>query len=130
MKTGYKIAIGLGVITLSAFGIGYYLKTKKKKKSTESKDSYHAYNQTAEIKKKKPSVPISDEFPLRLGSKGPRVERLQIWLMRNFGRTAPVNGIFDEETQNKVIKHLKTKIVGSELYNRYAMGKPVYTSKV
>ncbi len=71
------------------------------------------------------SVPEGDEFPLRAGSTGPRVERLQVWLMRNYGYFGKISGAFDDKTLTKVQKHLGSDTVDEKTFNRYRMGKHV-----
>ncbi len=66
-----------------------------------------------------------DSFPLTLGSKGPGVERLQIWLMRNYGLVAPISSVFDQATQRMVQKHLRKDSIGEKTFNQYRMGKHV-----
>lgn len=75
--------------------------------------------------KPKANLPVGDEFPLRLGSQGPRVERVQVYLMRNFGRTGKVNGIFDEQTEAQVKKRFHTTHLDENTYQKYRMGKHV-----
>lgn len=70
--------------------------------------------------------PAGDEFPLRLGSKGPRVERLQVWLMRNYGRTGIITGNFTEETEAELKKRLHKTQLDEGTYQRYRMGKHVH----
>jgi hypothetical protein len=72
------------------------------------------------------SPPVADEFPLRVGSKGPRVERLQVWLMRNYGRTGIVTGNFTEETEAELKKRLHKNKLDEGTYQRYRMGKHVH----
>lgn len=74
----------------------------------------------------KPEPPKGDGFPLRLGSQGKRVERLQIWLMRNFGGIGTVNGKFDQTTEERLLRYLKTRELDEATYNKYKMEKPVY----
>lgn len=74
----------------------------------------------------KAAPPIGDEFPLRLGSKGDRVERLRIWLMRNYGWTGTINDEFDKKTEGLVQKYLKETQVDEDVFYRLKMGKPVY----
>lgn len=71
-------------------------------------------------------TPKADEFPLRLGSKGKRVERLQVWLMRNYGWTGKVSGEFDKATEEKLLKHLKSAKLDEATYQKYQMDRPVY----
>lgn len=78
-----------------------------------------------EIKEKEP--PVADEFPLRLGSKGERVERLQVWLMRNYGWTGnKITGEFDEKTEALLKKFLKRTELDEATYFKMKMEKPVY----
>lgn len=70
--------------------------------------------------------PAGDEFPLRLGSKGQRVERLQVWLMRNYGRTGIITGNFTEETEAELKKRLRKTQLDEGTYQRYRMGKHVH----
>ena len=69
---------------------------------------------------------VTDGFPLRLGSKGKYVERLQVWLLRNYGLVAKVSKVFDESTLAQVKKHLKTELVSEALFNKYKMGNHVH----
>lgn len=68
----------------------------------------------------------SDAFPLRLGSKGPHVERLQVWLMRNFGHFGKVTGELDQPTLERMQKYMKKSEVDQETYTRLGMEKPVH----
>ena len=69
---------------------------------------------------------VTDAFPLRLGSKGKYVERLQVWLLRNYGLVAKVSKVFDESTLAQVKKHLKTEVVSEAVFNKYKMGNHVH----
>ncbi|MCB9448697.1 MAG: hypothetical protein H6585_10170 [Flavobacteriales bacterium] len=89
-----------------------------------------SYNKAEVQKKKKRPAPVADEFPLRLGSRGKRVERLNIWLMRNFGHTGVVSDVFDEITGRQLMKALKKTELDKENYLRYGMEKPVHEQKV
>jgi glucose uptake protein GlcU len=64
----------------------------------------------------------SDEFPLRLGSKGKRVEQLQAFLVKKYGANVIANGIWDEKTQQAVEKHLKQKEISELVFNAYNLG--------
>lgn len=86
---------------------------------------------TAEVAKpnteqSKAPAPIGDQFPLKLGSKGDRVERLRVWLMRNYGWTGIINDEFDEKTESLVRKYLKKDQVDEDTFYELKMGKPVY----
>ncbi|MFY0689146.1 MAG: hypothetical protein JXQ90_18395 [Cyclobacteriaceae bacterium] len=74
--------------------------------------------------------PLADEFPLRLGSNGERIERLKIWLMRNYGAFGAINQCFDEQTLDLVRKHLKVEQIDEKIYNKYKMGNHVTEQKI
>lgn len=73
----------------------------------------------------KPKKPVADEFPLQLGSKGKNVERLQIYLLRNYGWAGIVTGIYDEKVQERVLKYLKVTSVSEALFNSLDMNEPI-----
>ena len=77
------------------------------------------------LEQPKPS-PKGDEFPLRLGSRGKRVERLQIWLLRNYGWTGKITQEFDLKTEALLQRYLKKKELYGDTYYRLKMEKPVY----
>lgn len=74
--------------------------------------------------------PLSDDFPLRLGSKGPRVSRLQIWLLRNYGWTGTVTGVLDEKTAAQIKRYLKTDVLDQATYQRLKLDAPVHQQKI
>ena len=69
--------------------------------------------------------PEGDKFPLRLGSHGERVERLKVWLMRNYGLFGKITKSYDEKTEELVLKHLGVDSVDEKTYDKYKMGKHV-----
>lgn len=77
-----------------------------------------------EVKEQEP--PIADEFPLRFGSEGKRVERLQVWLMRNYGWTGKITGVLDEKTEALLKRFLKKVELDEATYYKMKMEKPVY----
>ncbi len=70
-------------------------------------------------------APEGDAFPLRLGSQGKRVERLQVWLMRNYGWFGTVTDTYDDRITALVHKHLGTDKVDEATYHKYKMGHHV-----
>ncbi len=72
------------------------------------------------------SVPHGDEFPLRLGSKGKRVERLRIWLMRNYEWTGIISDEFDESTEKLLQRYLKKTQLDEATYHKLKMGQDLY----
>lgn len=74
--------------------------------------------------------PQGDEFPLRLGSRGKRVERLQVWLMRNYGWTGKITDVFDKKTQKLLKRFLNKTALDQATYNKRKMGNPVHLQPV
>jgi len=68
-----------------------------------------------------PAQPSADEFPLRLGSKGKRVERLQVYLLRKFGWTKVVDGVLDQQTLGQLKRFLKVDAVSQKLYHKLGL---------
>jgi hypothetical protein len=71
-------------------------------------------------KEEKPVQP-DDNFPLKLGSKGKRVEQLQVHLLRNYGSAGIVTDDFDKVTEQRVQKFLKVNTVSETLFNELQM---------
>ncbi|WP_339625488.1 hypothetical protein [uncultured Winogradskyella sp.] len=67
----------------------------------------------------KPEVPPepNDDFPLKLGSKGERVQQLRVYLLKNHG-AAPglITNEFDTVTEERVLRFYKVKEVSEELF--------------
>ena len=78
------------------------------------------------VEVKELAPPVADEFPLRLGSNGQRVVRLQVWLMRNYGWTGKVTGVFDEKTAKLLKKAIKEVALDEATYYDMKMEKPVH----
>lgn len=72
-----------------------------------------------------PKKPVADEFPLQLGSKGKNVERLQVYLLRNYGWAGIVTGVYDEKVQERVEKYLKVETVTESLFNALDMNESI-----
>jgi len=72
----------------------------------------------------------NDDFPLRYGSKGPRVSRLQVWLLRNYGWTGEVTDLLDKKTENQMKKHLKTDALDEATYNKLKLEAPIHQQKI
>jgi hypothetical protein len=75
-------------------------------------------------------APVADEFPLRKGSKGKRVERLQVFLMRNYGHNGKVTGVFDEQTEAELKKRMHKTVLDRQTYENYRMGNPIHEQVV
>jgi len=72
----------------------------------------------------KPEVPPepNDDFPLKLGSKGERVQQLRVYLLKNHG-AAPglITNEFDTVTEERVLRFYKVKEVSEELFQERNM---------
>jgi len=75
-------------------------------------------------------LPVADEFPLRLGSKGPRVERLKVWLLRNYGYRGQISEEFDQETEEVLERFLKITELDEDTYRRMKMEKRVHEQTI
>ena len=75
-----------------------------------------------------PKKPVSntDAFPLALGSKGEKVERLQKWLLRYHGYKGTINGIFDKELLDGVRQYLGRTTITELFYREKRMGLSVF----
>jgi len=100
---------------------------KSPPKSAEPPKASPAKEATKRSAKAKPTN--ADEFPLQLGSTGQRVERLQIWLLRNYGANAKNLGVLDHTTLKHLQRHLKTEQVSAEFYQQKQMDKPIGQQK-
>ena len=70
-----------------------------------------------------------DAFPLKLGSKGPRVTRLKVWIMRNHGGAGVITDEFDPQTLKRVQRHFKADQVSKKVFTKHRMGKHVQEQK-
>lgn len=103
--------------------------TKKKRPANSNQEVKERQNdKSAHLsspEKQQKAVPLADEFPLRLGSKGKRVERLKIWLMRNHGHFGIINDEFDQKLEELVMKKFKKSFVTEKVYRSKKMGQPI-----
>lgn len=58
----------------------------------------------------------NDNFPLKLGSKGPRVQQLQVYLLRHHGSAGVVTDTFDATTAARVKRFLKVNTITAALF--------------
>lgn len=125
-----KILIATGI--LFGLGVGYcmYQEGRRKKSPFDELEDEKDFagEATAPVEQSVPA-PLGNEFPLRLGSNGRRVERLQVWLLRQLGGTGTVTGHFDKLTEERLQKTLKVKELSKETYHGLALDKPVYEQK-
>ncbi len=98
--------------------------TKKDEELPKEKQQFKSTESTSD------SPPVNDDsFPLQLGSKGHRVERLQIFLMRNLGWIRKPNGLFDLTTQARCQKFFKIDNISKALYNQNMMDNMVHDQR-
>ena len=122
-----KIKIGIAVV--AGFLLGFTLARISSKASlSEIDDVIDKKNkkETPEPTDKKVVEPNKEVFPLKLGSKGEQVKRLQIFLMRQLGRIRQPNGEFDLITQERTLKYLKQDHVDKEQYEKLMLDKMVH----
>jgi len=72
----------------------------------------------------------NDDFPLRLGSKGPRVMKLNAWLMRNYGWDGTISDLLDEKALAKMKKYLRTETLEQALYQQLRLDAPLHKQKI
>lgn len=133
---GRKVLYGIGVLG-GLLGVGLLIKhLLKKEKTSPNKDTNEniepketTYHPSKETPIKKKPIPKNDAFPLVKGSKGKRVERLQIYLLRTYGKRGAITGIFDQSTLETVQRFLKTDKIDKEKFKQLNMGVPIYEKR-
>lgn len=125
-----KIKIGLAVLT--GFIVGFAI-TKVVSKSNKTSDTKTSENKAVEEEPLEETETIEsskeDSFPLKLGSKGEKVKRLQIFLMRQMGWIRQPNGEFDLLTKDRTLKYFKQDQVNKELYEKLMLDKMVHDQR-
>lgn len=71
-----------------------------------------------------------DSFPLSLGSIGPRVERLKVFLMRNYGVFGKIDTYLDDKTAGLMQKHLGFSQLDQKTFEQFKMGHHVTQQKI
>ena len=100
----------------------------RKKGNTES--DYINVAQQPVVEKRPPLIFTDDKFPLKLGSKGKNVERLKIWLQRNYGTFGIINDEFNYELEKIVKQRLKKSEVSEIDFKAFRMGKPLHKQPI
>jgi hypothetical protein len=120
-------------------GIGYYLaqeSNKVEETNTEPGEDNQPSTDAADKERsneqgKDETIATGDDsFPLKRGSQGKRVERLQVWLLRNLGIGGNVDGLFDSITEKRLYRALGVKELDKETYMAYEMGRQVHEQKI
>ncbi|MEL6717555.1 MAG: hypothetical protein AAFO82_00065 [Bacteroidota bacterium] len=103
----------------------------KEQNDTENQDGYlEEVDEMFEFSEDEiPTTLPNDEFPLRLGSEGARVARLQVWLLRNYGWTGKITGVLDQKTAQQMKRFLKTDALNEATYNYLNLDAPVQQQK-
>lgn len=76
-----------------------------------------------------PESQPNDSFPLKVGSIGQKVERLQVYLMRHFGWAGKPTGYFGEATLQRVQQFLQVDEVNEQTFEQYQMDKMVHDQR-
>lgn len=63
----------------------------------------------------------NDDFPLKLGSKGERVQQLRVYLLKNHGTAGIITNEFNTVTEERVLRFLKVKEVSEQLFQERNM---------
>lgn len=127
-----KIMIIVAVILVIG-GVGFYF-WKRKKGESGSGDPFKALvdvNSNSDSTTTQPSkeqllaeLQNDNSFPLKMGSRGKRVEQLQRWLIADKGATLPsygVDGIWGTETEAVVREKLGKDNVSKDYFEKTEM---------
>jgi len=132
----HKIIIAVAAVLLLA-GLTFFLLRRRKKQETAEnyfgdeammlaaevdamKENLFSLNKKIEEQKKQEKP--DDNFPLRMGSVGKRVEQLQMFLLKHWGWQGKIDGKFGEQTQRAVEKYLQLSEITENIYNAYNLG--------
>jgi hypothetical protein len=81
---------------------------------------FHNEKKTVAVKDKVLPEP-NDDFPLKLGSKGERVQQLRVYLLKNHGTAGLITNEFNTVTEERVLRFLKVKEVSEQLFKERNM---------
>jgi len=125
--------IKLGIAVVAGFAIGFTLakviSASQNNTIEEVEDKKPKPTKVAKSKTVKESSQKTETFPLRLGSRGNEVERLQVFLMRNLGWVRKPTGIFDLQTEERCKKYFKTDQINKEQYNKLMLDKMIHDQR-
>lgn len=128
-----NIKIGLAVI--AGFVLGFTI-AKGISKAPKSEETLDLENEEVENEPSSRKYPeeekliVEDSFPLKLGSKGDKVKRLQIFLMRQLGWVRQPNGEFDLLTKERTLKYFKQDHISEELFEKLMLDKMVHDQRI
>jgi len=124
-------SVKIGLIGLSGFAIGFVIgRTIKKEineKRNKKKNKVNQPKEEVKLKTRKPEV--IEQFPLAVGSKGEKVKRLQVFLMRKLGMVRKPTGEFDEITLKRVQSWFKTDTISKSIYEKLKLDKMVHDQR-
>lgn len=104
----------IGILLFIAIVV-FVIWRKKNQEQQKAQDVSSNEAEPVKITEDKKVVPVST-FPLKMGSRGPEVFKLQAWMLRNEGSRAKVDGIWGKETEEAVKKYLKVNSISQEKY--------------
>mgnify|MGYP000129701566 CR=1 FL=1 len=141
MKQTIKIilAAGIGLVAGYAFARAICKEGESEEKSlnkagnTKNQKEEETISEPKQAQKTKPEkekIPdLDDSFPLRLGSKGRRVERLQLFLMRKLGGSGIPTRVFDAETAGKVRQWFQKDTIDEATYEQLQLDKMLHDQR-
>ncbi len=86
-----------------------------RKKNQELQKAEDVPNEAAPVKLNDQQKVVST-FPIKKGSTGPEVFKVQAWLLKNEGAQIKVDGIWGNETEKAVNKFLKVNGISEAKY--------------
>ncbi|MCU0430715.1 MAG: hypothetical protein MUF42_12190 [Cytophagaceae bacterium] len=110
--------LGVGAIGLAGyFGYQYYLELKKRKEEPQTPE---IFTQGANSRSKSSLPNYGDAFPLRYGSRGPKVKQLQLKLMAKLGAgavgSAGADGILGKDTLKAIRAAGLPDLISEEIF--------------
>jgi peptidoglycan hydrolase-like protein with peptidoglycan-binding domain len=127
-----KTQISILALLAGSIAIGFFFKKWIEQTTYSSIDELDAYLPKNDVNTSEDKqIDINhDEFPLQLGSRGPRVERLKIWLLRNYGLSGQIDNYLDQSTEKQMKKYLKTDKLEKATYDKLKMDAKVHEQKI
>ena len=126
-----SLKIGLAVATgfVIGFALSRMIAASQNNKIEEIEDEKPTSIKVKKSEKAKVKPQETEVFPLRLGSRGKEVERLQVFLMRNLGWVRKPTGIFDLHTEERCTKFFKIQEVSKEQYDKLMLDKMIHDQR-
>lgn len=123
--------VKIGLIGLGGLAVGFVIAKclggeKKKDKKKDNKQPKKLVVKKDNVAKRETT---SNGFPLKLGSHGNKVKRLQVYLMRKLGVVRKPTGEFDQITLKRVKAWFKTETVSKQVYDKLMLDKMVHDQR-